>query len=194
MKVKFPEECQTSVSEATAAAVAANSSDTEEGRGPEWRPEEEFDPLVSLVVTNSPNAPSGTGSDDPRFSHLQSIIRTGFGRGMSEIGVETFWRKTIDSPNAFPPEFSQLFLQSNLTGLGDSSATPGRSSSLSSIHIASPDLAARRWFLGVEEFLVARRPCRGVAEATTWQARFCHRSGAQVNHHQPLVHALSRAF
>ena len=34
-------------------------------------------------------------------------------------GIEAFWRRIIDDPNAFSPEFWQLFLQSNLTALGE---------------------------------------------------------------------------
>ena len=56
VKPKFPEEDQTCVSEAAAAAVIASCSDPEEGSGPNWRPEEEFDPQVALEVINSRNA------------------------------------------------------------------------------------------------------------------------------------------
>ncbi|CAN0328772.1 unnamed protein product, partial [Scytosiphon promiscuus] len=61
---------------------------------------------------------SGAGSDGLRFSHLQSIIRTGFGREKFGASIEAFWRRIFDDPGAFPPEFWQLFLQSNLTALG----------------------------------------------------------------------------
>ena len=44
---KFPDEDQTSVSEEATAAVAASASDPEEGSGPKWRPDEEFDPQVA---------------------------------------------------------------------------------------------------------------------------------------------------
>ena len=67
---------------------------------------------------NSGNALSGAGSDGLRFSHLQSIIRTGFGREKFGAGTQAFWRRIFDDPGAFPPEFGQLFLQSNLTALG----------------------------------------------------------------------------
>ena len=119
VKAKFPAENQACVSEAAAAAVAASSSDQEEGSVPNWRPEEEFDPQMALEVTISRNASSGAGSDGLRFSHLQSIIKTGFGREKFGAGIEAFWRRIIDDPNAFPPEFWQLFLQSHLTALGE---------------------------------------------------------------------------
>ena len=75
MKAKLSEEDQTF--EAAAAAMAASSSEPEEGSGPNWRPEEEFDLQVTLEVINSRNALSSTGSDGLRFLHLQSIVRTG---------------------------------------------------------------------------------------------------------------------
>ena len=119
VKAKFPEENQACVSEAAAAAVAASSSDQEEGSVPNWRPEEEFDPQVAIEAINYRSALSGAGSNGLRFSHLQSMIRTGFGREKFGAGTEAFWRRIINDPNAFPAEFWQLFLQSNLTALGE---------------------------------------------------------------------------
>ena len=84
-----------------------------------WRPEEEFDPQVSLEVINSRNALSGAASDGLCFSPLQSIIRTDFGREKFGAGIEAFWRRIIDDPSVFMPELWQLFLQSNLTALGE---------------------------------------------------------------------------
>ena len=46
--------------------------------------------------------------------------------------------------------------------------------------------------LGIEEHLAETRPVCGAAVANTRHARLCHRAGAQVNQHQPLVHATSR--
>eukprot|EP00904_Undaria_pinnatifida_P006577 jgi/Undpi1/3049/HiC_scaffold_15.g06425.m1 len=59
---------------------------------------------------------------------------------------------------------------------------------------ASVFVAAGRRFLGVEEFLAARCPCWGAAEADRRHARLYRRSRAQMNQHQPLVHALSRTL
>ena len=53
-------------------------------------------------------------------------------------------------------------------------------------------ISARRRFVGMEEFLATRCPCCGATDASTRHARLCHRSGAQVDQHEPLVHALSR--
>ena len=50
---------------------------------------------------------------------------------------------------------------------------------------------AGRRHLGIEEHLTATCPTCGAADANTRHARLCHRAGAQVNEHQPLVHATS---
>ena len=57
----------------------AGVTEPEEGSGPTWRPDGEFNPQVVFEVINSRNALSGAGSDSLRFSHLQFIIRTQFG-------------------------------------------------------------------------------------------------------------------
>ena len=108
VKPEFSEEDQTCVSEAAAAAVVASSSNPEEGGSLNWRPEGEFDPQVVLEVINSRSALSGAVSDGLRFSHFQSIIRTGFGREKFGAGIETLLEKNY--PNSFPPKFGQLFL------------------------------------------------------------------------------------
>ena len=33
--------------------------------------------------------------------------------------MTAFWRRIVDEADAFPPEFCQLFLHSNLTSLGE---------------------------------------------------------------------------
>ena len=61
--------------------------------------------------------------------------------------------------------------------------------------IPAPEfLYAGRRFLEMEEFLAMRLPCCGATDADTRHARLCHRSGAQANPRQPLVHALSRSL
>ena len=74
---------------------------------------------MALEVIHSRNALSGAESDGLRFSHLQLIIRTDFGREKFGAGIESLWRRIIDDPNAFPPEFWQLFLHPNLITLGE---------------------------------------------------------------------------
>ena len=56
VKAKFPEGDQTCVCEAAAAAMAEISSDPNEGRGPNWHPEEEFDRRDTLEVILYRNA------------------------------------------------------------------------------------------------------------------------------------------
>ena len=62
---------------------------------------------------------SGPGSDGQRFANLQSNIHTDIERKAFGRGMTAFWRKLVDEPDAFPPEFWQLFLQSSLTALGE---------------------------------------------------------------------------
>ena len=59
---------------------------------------------------------------------------------------------------------------------------------------ASEFVTAGKRLLGIKEFLAGNRPCCGEAGVNTRHARLFHRSGAQVNQHQPLVHALSRVL
>ena len=60
---------------------------------------------------------SGPGNDGQRFSHLRSIIHTDMGREEFGKGMTPFWRKIVDEPDAFPPEFWRFFLQLSLTSL-----------------------------------------------------------------------------
>ena len=121
MTAKFLEEDRNSVQAATAAARVASVTEPEEGRGPTWRPEGEFNPQVAFEVINSRSALSGSGSDGLRFSHLQSIVGTQFCHEHFGAAIEAFWRRMVDEPDAFPPEVWELFqdLQSNLTALGE---------------------------------------------------------------------------
>ena len=114
----FPEEYRSSVQEAASAARVASVTKPEEGSGPTWRPEGEFNPQVAFEVTNYRNVLSGAGSDGLRFSHLQSIIRIEFGQEHFGVGIEAFWR-IVDEPDAFATEFWELFFQPNLTVLGE---------------------------------------------------------------------------
>ena len=99
---KFPSEDHTAVSTAAvaAAAVLASATEAEDGNAPPW--------LRAL---------SGPGNDGQRFAHLKSIIHTDIGREEFSRGVTAFWTRLVDEPDAFPPEFWQLFLQSSLTAL-----------------------------------------------------------------------------
>ena len=50
---------------------------------------------------------------------------------------------------------------------------------------------ARR-LIGIEENVAMGRSCCDAVEVDTRHARFCRRPGAQMNQHQPLLHAMSR--
>ena len=119
MKAKFPEYDQTCVSETAAVAVAAIASNSEEGSGFKWIPDEKS-------TFRSPSMSSTLGTRclalEPmacNFRIDRSIISNGFGREKFGAGSETFWRRIIDDPSVFMPELWQLFLQSNLTALGE---------------------------------------------------------------------------
>ena len=114
VKAKFPEEDQTCVSEAAAAALAASSFDPEEGSGPNWRPEEEFDPQVVLEVINSRNALPGAGCDGLRFSHFSCSQYSGLGSG---------GKKTKLALKLSGEESSMIQLPSRLNS-GSSSSNP----------------------------------------------------------------------
>ena len=73
-------------------------------------------------VINFRNTPSGAGSDGLRFSQLRSITRSNFGQECFGAGIEAFWRRIVDEPDAFPPEIWELFPQSNLTALRKNAA------------------------------------------------------------------------
>ena len=51
-----------------------------------------------------------------------------------------------------------------------------------------------RRFLGIEEYVAVRCPCCDAVDVDTRHARICPRSGAQVNQHQSLLHAISRTL
>ena len=50
----------------------------------------------------------------------------------------------------------------------------------------------KRQFLGIEPYVASTCPCCGIQDADARHARICPRAGAQVNQHQPFIHALSR--
>ena len=90
-------------------------TEPEEGSGPTWRPEGEFNPQVAFEVIYSHNILSGAESDGLRFSHLQPIIRTKFGQEYFGAGIEAFSRRMVNEPDAFPPEFWELLTSCSQT-------------------------------------------------------------------------------
>ena len=93
--------------------MLASATEVEDGNALPWRPDDEYASEVLFDVISSRNALAGPGNDGQRFSHLQSIIHTDIGREEFGKGMTAFWWKIIDEPDAFPPEFWQLFLQSS---------------------------------------------------------------------------------
>ncbi|CAB1119445.1 unnamed protein product [Ectocarpus sp. CCAP 1310/34] len=119
LKAKFPHEDPVQVEQAIAEAIAASRTEEEEGSAPRWRPETELDPQVLLQVINSRSSNSGAGNDGQRFSHLMSIVNTKIGREEFSNAMSSLWRRLINDPNAFPPEFWTLWKQSSLIALGE---------------------------------------------------------------------------
>ena len=72
-----------------------------------------------LAVFESRSSNSGAGKDGQRFSHLKSIVNTRIGQEKLSEASSSLWRKLVDDPNAFPPEFWTLWKQSSLIALGE---------------------------------------------------------------------------
>ena len=51
-----------------------------------------------------------------------------------------------------------------------------------------------RRFIGIKDHAAMRCPCCNAFDVDTRQARICPRAGAQVNQHQPLLHAIPHTF
>ena len=84
--------------------------------------------------------------------------------------------------------------QRSLSGSGAVACLRARPMDPPRIIPASEFVFIGRCFPGMEETLAARCACCEATDANTHHARTCDRAGAQVNQHQPLVHALSRTF
>ena len=106
---------------AAATAVLASVTDFEDSNASPWRPDDKYANEVLFNAISFCNAPSDSGNDGQRFAHLQSIIHTDIGREEFGRGMPAFWRSIVDEPDAFPPEFWQLFLQPSLTASGEKS-------------------------------------------------------------------------
>ena len=85
-------------------------TEPEEGIDPTWRAEGEFIPQVAFEVINSRKALAGAGTEGLLFSRLQTIIRTRFCQKHFGTGIEACWRRMVDEPDAFLPEFGELFV------------------------------------------------------------------------------------
>ena len=102
---KFPPEDHVTGSVAAAAAVPASATDVEDGNALPWRRDDEYASEVLFDIISSGHALLGLGTDGQRFAHLQSIIYTDFGREEFGRGTTALWRRIVDQPDAFPPEF-----------------------------------------------------------------------------------------
>ena len=114
---KFPSGQPAAVSAATVEAVLASATKGEDGNAPPCRPDDEYASEVLFDGSSSRSVLSRPGNDGQRFGHLQSVIHTDIRREEFGRGVTAFWRRIVDEPDASPPVFWQLFLQSSLTVL-----------------------------------------------------------------------------
>ena len=114
----FPSEDHAAVSAVAADAVLAGATEGEDGHAPPWPPDNEYAPEVLFNVTSSRGILSDLGNDGQRFAQLQSIIHANIVQEEFVRGMTAFWRRIIDEPDGFPPEFWQLFLQSSFPALG----------------------------------------------------------------------------
>lgn len=84
---------------------------------PLWHPDVEQASPILFDAVSSRCVLSGPGTDGQRFAHA-SIVHTSIGREDFDQGITTaFWWRIVDEPNAFPPDFGKLFLQSSFTTL-----------------------------------------------------------------------------
>ena len=90
--------------------MLASAIEVEVGNFLPWRPDDEYASEVLFDVIASQSTLSGLGSGGQRLAYLQSIIRTDIGREEFGSGMTAFRRRIVDEPDAFPPEFWQLFL------------------------------------------------------------------------------------
>ena len=84
--------------------------------------------------------------------------------------------------------------QRSLSGRGAVACLMARPEDSARIMPASEFVSMGRHFLEMEEPLAVRYPSAKRRIVNTRHARTCHRAGAQVNEHHPLVYALSRTF
>ena len=82
--------------------------------------------------------------------------------------------------------------QRSQSGPGAATWLRGRSGDASRVIPAQEFLYTGRQHLGIEGHLPAMCSACGAAGSNSRHARLCHRAGAQVNQHQPLIHATSR--
>lgn len=105
MEAKISGENRASFFESVAAEVAKSSTESEEGSVPNWCLKEEVQLAGSPRRHQFSKRVIRRGNDVLRSSHLQSIIRTVFGREKFGAGIEAFRRWIFDALGEFPPVF-----------------------------------------------------------------------------------------
>ena len=82
----------------------------------------------------------------------------------------------------------------SLKGAGATACLRARPTDSLQVIPAAEFVGMGRRFLRIEEDVAVRCPCCNAINVDTRHARICPRAGAQVNQHQPLLHAISRTL
>lgn len=177
---KFAPEDHATVSAAAAAAAAAllaSATEVEDGNDPPWHPDSEyaFEVLFDAISSRSSLlAPENDGQMFSLATHRPHRHREG---GVRKGYMAAFWRRIVDGPDAFPSEFWQLMLQSNLTAFGEKCRLVSVGMTWRRLIIAR---TMRQWRPRLEE---VNREVRqfGVAvpggeERMGWRARMLHKT------------------
>lgn len=90
----------------------------QEGSGPTWRAKESL-ALRGLSISSTLAAHyQERGVKICAFRTSSPLPGPNYEKKYFGTDIETFWKRMVDEPDAFPPEFWKLFLQSNLTAMG----------------------------------------------------------------------------
>ena len=82
----------------------------------------------------------------------------------------------------------------SLQGAGATACLRARPTDSLRVIPAAEFVGMGRCFMGIEEHVAVRYPRCDAVDVGTHHARICPRAGAQVNQHQPLVHAMSNTL
>ena len=85
--------------------MLASATEGGDGNASPWSTDDAYASEVLFDVIGSRSSLSAPGNGSQRFVHLQFIIYTDIGREEVGTGMTAFWRRSVDDPNAFPPEF-----------------------------------------------------------------------------------------
>ena len=117
LKAKFPEYDPAAVEQAVTDAKVAPTQKTEALQDGDSNTSSTR--KCSTTSSRAEALTDGAGNDGQRFSHLKSIVNTEIGREEFTEALSSLWRKLVNAPNTFPPEFWTLWKQSSRIALGE---------------------------------------------------------------------------